>query len=156
MINSQKVSSRTRPCTISCSLRSNHPRRLLNPISCQRGDFNSTRLTMLWGNGLRRLVSVEDDPLVQTVVDSEVVTLLIELIKSWPEPKIWYEAAWALTNLCSGNTEQTKIFLDFGVVPGFTSLLQSGNNEVGEPSDLEIGKYYRRSAWISRFFFLNV
>jgi importin subunit alpha-2 len=69
--------------------------------------------------GLRELLSKERKPPIQEVVDANVVPHLVSFMQASDRPTLQFEAAWALTNICSGWTENVKAVLDAGALPVF-------------------------------------
>ncbi|KAH3760979.1 importin alpha [Pelomyxa schiedti] len=88
---------------------------------------------------LRALLSLENSPPIQEVLDSGVVPRLIQFLGLADNPKFQYEALWALTNICSGNTKQTQAVIDYGIIPPLISLLSSTAVDVVEQTAWALG-----------------
>ncbi|AFM99438.1 putative armadillo/beta-catenin-like repeat domain-containing protein [Encephalitozoon hellem] len=116
----------------------------------------------------RSLLSVEDSPPIQPVIDSGCVPRFIELMdisfltsssmtmggipvssirQDMPEfsvamdiiNKIRVEAAWVITNISSGTTQQTKVVIDCGAVPLLIQMLLDTNDAVLDQSVWALG-----------------
>jgi len=74
---------------------------------------------------LRKLVSIENDPPLQEVIDSGAVPELIELLEESDRHEVQFECCWALTNLVSGTTKHTNLVLEHGAAPTLVNILNS-------------------------------
>ena len=89
--------------------------------------------------GIRKLLSKEDNPPIQPIIDAGVVPRLIQLTSPLSPKKVQFEAAWCLTNICSGTTQQTRYVIEKGALAAFLSLLRSDDLEVVEQSVWGLG-----------------
>jgi len=87
----------------------------------------------------RRMLSVEDAPPIQAVINSGVVPRLMQFLSYKNEDKLQFEAAWTITNIASGSTSDTKCVVDHGGIQNFVHLLSSHNPEVQEQAVWALG-----------------
>ena len=71
---------------------------------------------------VRQLLSRQQDPPVEAVVQAGVVPLIVESLKSENNDTV-FEAAWALTNIAS--TEQTTLLAELGALEHMVNLMRS-------------------------------
>ncbi|CAB4253882.1 similar to Saccharomyces cerevisiae YNL189W SRP1 Karyopherin alpha homolog [Maudiozyma barnettii] len=87
----------------------------------------------------RQILSREYRPPIDVVIQSGVVPTLVNFMDQNQPEMLQLEAAWALTNIASGTSEQTKYVVDSGAVPLFIQLLYTGSVEVQEQAIWALG-----------------
>lgn len=87
----------------------------------------------------RQILSREHKPPIDIVIDSGVVPTLVNFMNENQPEMLQLEAAWALTNIASGSSDQTRVVVESGAVPLFIQLLYSSSVEVKEQAIWALG-----------------
>jgi len=87
----------------------------------------------------RRLLSREKNPPIDKVIKAGLVPSLIQLLQYSQNTTIQFEAAWAVTNIASGTSEQTRTVVEAGCVEYFLKLLSSDQQQVCEQAVWALG-----------------
>ncbi|VDO98176.1 unnamed protein product [Soboliphyme baturini] len=107
----------------------------------------------------RKLLSSDRNPPINELIDAGILPILVNYLKDddkyagfriylyclhvsiyvYFSPTLQFEAAWALTNIASGNSDQTKAVVTAGAVPLFLHLLNSESTNVCEQSVWALG-----------------
>ena len=74
-----------------------------------------------------------------TVIQSGILPRLVQFLSRDSNRKLQFEAAWALTNIASGASNQTRSVVENGAVPSFVRLLSCGVPEVVEQAIWALG-----------------
>jgi len=78
-------------------------------------------------------------PPIDSVIAANVVPRFVQLLARDDNPKLQFESCWALTNIASGTTANTKAVMDAGAVPFFVRLLESPDPDVREQAVWAMG-----------------
>lgn len=87
----------------------------------------------------RQVLSREQNPPIDLVIQLGVIPTLVEFMKEGHPDMLQLEAAWALTNIASGTSDQTRLVVESGAVPFFVQLLYSQSLEVKEQAIWALG-----------------
>lgn len=104
--------------------------------SIQSDDFFQQHYGIM---GLRKILSHKTDQPIQQVMDHPAFFTIFKMAQDPINLHLQLEAAWCLTNMASGTTEQTHSLIQKNVIDLFVSLLKSKYSQILEQAVWGIG-----------------
>lgn len=77
---------------------------------------------------IRKLLSAVVNPPIDEIIKSGIVPQIVHFLEDTRYPELHFESTWILTNVVSGNSEQTQVVIEAGAIPVLIQLLTTSSN----------------------------
>lgn len=88
---------------------------------------------------LRKILIEASQDVIQTVIDFNILPVLINHLKDETQPHLMLEAAWCVANLCTGNEDQIRSLANKGLFEALPITLQSRYLRIYEQGTWAVG-----------------
>ncbi|KAF6021163.1 KPNA3 [Bugula neritina] len=110
----------------------------LSDIVCNAASSDPT-IQLAAVQSARKLLSSDRNPPIDELIESGILPILVQCLDRDDNASLQFEAAWALTNIASGTSEQTRAVVECGAVVLFLRLLSSPHQNVCEQAVWALG-----------------
>lgn len=87
---------------------------------------------------IRKFLS-KKNPIIETIIEANLIPIFISFLEDDTEPLLQFEAAWILTNIAAGSSEQTLVLVREGAVKPLIRLLENSKTQLKEQSAWALG-----------------
>ncbi|CAF2631363.1 unnamed protein product [Rotaria sp. Silwood2] len=105
-------------------------------LKCQNSDLSICYQGI---RSARKILSIERNPPIDELINLNLLPILVQCLSYDQYPDLQFEAAWALTNIASGNSQQTQAVVNANALPYLLRLLHSTYSNVSEQAVWAIG-----------------
>lgn len=105
----------------------------------EHANSSSQELQLQAIQAARKLLSSDRNPPIDDLIACGMLPTLVNCLDRSENSTLQFEAAWALTNIASGSSEQTYKVVSSGAVPKFLNLLTSPHQNVCEQAVWALG-----------------
>ncbi|KAJ3452037.1 importin alpha [Anaeramoeba flamelloides] len=85
---------------------------------------NDSKIILQSTRQIRHMVSIENNPPLQQVIESDIVPTFVQFLKNYDKPILQFESAWIISNICSGDRAQCEYIVKLNVIPIFHELIK--------------------------------
>uniref|UniRef100_A0A8D9E4N4 Importin subunit alpha-5 n=1 Tax=Cacopsylla melanoneura TaxID=428564 RepID=A0A8D9E4N4_9HEMI len=112
---------------------------------------DNPQIRMIATRSARKMLSKERHPPIDELIQAGVVPICVALLDDEANPNTQFEAAWALTNIASGTSDQTLTVIRADAIPKFMQLLKSPHLNLAEQATWALGTSLRAGNMDTRY-----